>query len=390
MKNTLFIMLFIFNLTLQAQQVPLFDVTVGAERMDMYIDKIQEKNIALVAHQNSLVENNHLVDVLLEQKIKVKKIFTPEHGFRGTAGAGERVSNSVDKATGIPIISLYGEKKAPSDSDLAGIDMVVFDLQDVGVRFYTYLSTLNYVMQSCAENNIPLIVLDRPNPNGFYIDGPILEDNYKSFVGMNPIPVVYGMTIGEMAWMINETNWLPNQGHCNLTVIPMMNYDRNATYSFKVAPSPNLPNNKAILLYPSLCFFEGTPVSVGRGTDKPFQVYGHPLFKNYDTLFTPKSVTAAPNPPFKNKQCKGYSLVQVGYSSDGINLQYLINAFYGLYKPKDFFNPFFDKLAGTHDLQEQIRKGMNEKEIRKSWQPGIDQFKALRLNFLLYPDFENQ
>ncbi len=367
------------------------DVKVGAERTEIYFPLLTEKSIAIVANHTSLIKNTHLVDSLLNLGININKVFSPEHGFRGTADAGARIDNKTDKKTGLPIISLYGKNKKPKKEDLSDIDIVIFDIQDVGARFYTYISTMTYVLEACAENNIPVIILDRPNPNGFYVDGPVLEKKYKSFIGMHPVPVVHGMTIGEYAKMINEEGWLKDGIKCDLNIIKCLNYDHAKLYQLPVRPSPNLPCMNSIYLYPSLCFFEGTIISVGRGTNTPFELIGHPDFSDGDFTFTPKSFPGASlNPPYKNISCLGYYLKDFFKDKDmnKIHLNLLIEM-YDFFKDKnDFFNSYFDRLAGTSELRKQIIAGKSEEEIRKSWQKDIDRYKKIRKKYLLYPDFE--
>jgi len=366
-------------------------ITPAAERFSVYKSLLKDKNIALVANQASLVGDQHLVDFLFSKNINLVKIFSPEHGFRGNADAGEKVNNGIDLITKLPIVSLYGKHKKPYVEDLQGINLVVFDLQDVGVRFYTYLSTLHYMMEACAENNIPLIVLDRPNPNAHYIDGPVLEDDCKSFVGLHPVPIVYGMTIGEYAKMINGEKWLNKGIHCELTVIPCENWDRNSIYKLPVKPSPNLPNYQSIQLYSSLCFFEGTVVSAGRGTDYPFQTYGHPLLTSTKFKYIPRSIAgASKNPKFKGHICGGEDLRLIDIENlrdkKQLDLSFLLKAFSALNDKTEFFNSFFEKLAGTKELRQQIIQGKSENEIRESWQFKLDEFKLLRKKYLIYPE----
>ena len=368
-------------------------IIVGAERTTKYLDILKDENIAIVANPSSLIYENHLVDSLISLGINIKKVMSPEHGFRGNVGAGEHIKDGVDLKTGLPIISLYGSHKKPTKSDLSGIDILIFDLQDVGTRFYTYLSTLNLCMEACAENNIQLLLLDRPNPNGYYIDGPILQEKNKSFVGLNPIPIVHGMTLGELALMINGELWLKDSLQCDLKIIKVNNYNHSMNYNLPIRPSPNLPNNIAINLYPSLCLFEGTVISIGRGTDSPFQVYGHPSFNTYDTLFTPQPIAhAAPHPKLEGKECKGYDLSY--YTNDtaklksAIQLSWLINAYNQVGNKDKFFSSFFSKLAGTNKLQKQIEAGLSETEIKESWKNELDEFKIIRKKYLLYKDFE--
>ncbi len=366
-------------------------VELGAWSLEAYLPLLQNKQIALVVNHTSLIGETHLVDTLISQGIKIGKLFAPEHGFRGGADAGATIRDQVDEKTGIPVISLYGNKKKPSSEDLAGIEMLVFDIQDVGARFYTYISTLHYIMEAAAENGIPLIVLDRPNPNGHYVDGPVLDTAFRSFVGMHPIPVVYGMTIGELAQMINGEGWIKSK--CELTVIPCKNYDHNTMYELPVRPSPNLPNLRSILLYPSLCFFEGTDVSVGRGTQMQFQVVGHPKFWVGSFAFTPTPQPGAMDPPWNGITCYGKSFANENvdslFAKRKMDLNILLG-FYEVLKRPDFFNAsFFDKLSGSADLRLQIEKGMSEEQIRESWEEELNVFLSKRVKYLLYDDFEN-
>lgn len=369
------------------------DILTGAEQTELYLPLIKDKYVACVVNQTSMIGKTHLVDSLLKRDVKIATIFAPEHGFRGTEDAGATILNSKDMATDLPVISLYGAKKKPSQSDLVDAQVVIFDIQDVGARFYTYISSLHYVMEACAELNIPLIVLDRPNPNGFYVDGPVLEKAYSSFVGMHPIPVVHGMTIGEYAQMINGEKWLVNGIQCKLTVIPCSNYDHKKKYAIPVAPSPNLRTMQSIYLYPDLCFFEGTNVSVGRGTTKPFEIFGSPYVKATGFSFTPVSGPGAKSPFLQNLKCYGYDLSSLPLDSvrkNHIDLSYLINM-YAAFESKDKFflpNNFFNKLAGSEELMVQIKAGLTEDEIRLSWQDDIVEFKKIRAKYLLYPDFE--
>lgn len=370
---------------------------VGANQINDYLTLLKDKRVGVVGNQSSVIFKaqeqpghtlayTHLVDSLLSLNIDIKKVFSPEHGFRGTADAGEKISDDLDIKTGLPIISLYGDNRKPKPEQLKGLDIMIFDIQDVGVRFYTYISTLHYVMEACAEANLPLLILDRPNPNGQYIDGPMLDKAYTSFVGMHPIPVAHGMTIGEYGKMINGEKWLKNGAQCDLTVIPIANYDHQMSYSLPIKPSPNLPNDHSIELYPSLCFFEGTNVSVGRGTNKQFQVFGSPdLDKNYFSFeFTPVPNEGAKTPPHLNELCYGKDLTKVEATA-GLNLEYLINAYTHTKNKSDFFNAFFVKLAGTPVLQKQIEDGLSENEIKASWQDGLEGFKKVRNQYLLYP-----
>jgi uncharacterized protein YbbC (DUF1343 family) len=367
-------------------------IKTGAERTGLYLGLLKGKNVAVVANQTSILEKRnikkeksefvHLVDSLLSLGINVKKVFAPEHGFRGKADAGEVVKDGFDTKTGLSIISLYGKNKKPSAKQLKDIDVVVFDIQDVGARFYTYISSLHYVMEACAEVGVSVIILDRPNPNGHYIDGPVLELEYKSFVGMHKVPVVYGMTIGEYGQMINGEKWLKNGVQCDLKVISLDNYNHNTIYHLPVKPSPNLPNDKSINLYPSLCFFEGTTVSAGRGTEMQFQIYGSPFLSKSNFTFTPQPNKGAKYPKHENKLCFGENL-QEAENLNKIDLSYLIKA-YNLNSTKEFFNNFFTKLAGTKKLQQQIENHLSEKEIRKTWEKDLNEFKITRNFYLLY------
>lgn len=376
-------------------------IIVGAEQFHLYSELLKGKNVGVVANQTSFLENEnkHLVDFLISKNNSVKVVFSPEHGFRGKADAGEHVKDGIDTKTGVPLISLYGDNKKPKLEQLVGakkieedinkgvsaIDVMVFDLQDVGARFYTYIATLHYVMEACAEAGIPVIVLDRPNPNGHYIDGPIMEPENQSFVGMNPVPVVHGMTIGEYAQMLNGEDWLKNKVKCELTVIKMKNYDHQKEYSLPIKPSPNLPNDQAINLYPSLCFFEGTFINAGRGTEMQFQVFGAPSLpaSKYTFEYTPQANEGAKNPKFKGELCHGKDLRNEPRLGK-INLEWLIEAYNANGKKKDFFNSFFVKLAGTDKLQKQIEQGLSAEEIRDSWKPGLEAFQKIRAKYLLY------
>ena len=361
---------------------------VGAERMDAYLPLLQGKNVGIVGNQTSVVKHTHLVDTLLKRGISVKKIFTPEHGFRGTADAGASVNNGVDDVTGLPLISLYGKHKKPTPEDFQGIDVVVFDIQDVGARFYTYISTMHYVMEACAENNVPCIVLDRPNPNGFYVDGPVLKLANQSFVGMHPVPIVHGMTIGEYAQMINGEKWLANGVKCDLKVIPCEGYDHTVKYKIPIPPSPNLPNMQAIYLYPTLCMFEGTVMSVGRGTDFPFQVVGHPQYKDSSFYFVPESRTGASSPLYEYKKCYGKDFRTYDVSSiHSLDIS-IWKEIYKQYGGNElFFNRFFIKLAGSPDLQRSLELNVSEEKIRESWREDLEAFRQVRQKYLLYEDF---
>lgn len=375
-RQNIIIILLLSSFGVYAQKLVL-----GAERIDKILENIDNKNIAIVGNQTSVVNQVHLVDTLISLNQKIISVFSPEHGFRGVEDAGAKVDNEIDKKTGLPIISLYGKNKKPTSEQLRGIDIIIFDIQDVGARFYTYISTLHYILEACSEKNIKVVILDRPNPNGHYVDGPILEEKYKSFVGMHQIPIVHGMTIGEYATMIVGEKWIEN--NCNLEIIEMINYNRNDNYELPIKPSPNLPNSKSINLYPSLCLFEGTNVSVGRGTDKPFQHFGSPFLKFYSYAFQPKSGPGSKYPKHENKTCVGKNLENYPYLSS-INLNWLIESYNQTNNKEDFFNSFFDKLAGTDKLRTQIISGLNEKEIRSSWKTGLKEFKKTRIKYLLY------
>ena len=377
-------------------------LTVAANQLELYLPLLKNKRVGIVANQTSVIfkngsglglnggliknDNTHLVDSLIKRDVSVVKVFAPEHGYRGRADAGEYVKGGVDLKTGLPIVSLYGENRKPNPKVLEDLDIVVFDIQDVGTRFYTFVSTLHYMMEGCAALDIPLIVLDRPNPNGHYVDGPVLDLNYKSFVGMHAVPITHGMTLGEFAKMINGEHWLEDDLNCDLTVIPVANYNRKDAYMLPIPPSPNLPNQKAINLYPSLCLFEGTQVSVGRGTENQFQIFGSPFLgdENYSFQFIPKPNFGAKNPKHNAKTCYGKDLKNVDFLNE-INLNWLIEAYENTTDKSSFFNSFFTKLAGQTILQQQIEKGWSALEIKKSWQKDLEQFKILRANYLLYP-----
>jgi uncharacterized protein YbbC (DUF1343 family) len=359
-------------------------IKTGADNYEKYLPLLQNKKVGIVTNQTGILTNKiHLVDFLLEKKIAIKTIFAPEHGFRGTADAGERVVDGKDAKTGLSIISLYGDNKKPKAAQLVGIDIMLFDLQDVGARFYTYISSLHYVMEACAENGIPLVILDRPNPNGSIIDGPLLEKEFTSFVGMHPIPLLHGMTIGEYAQMINGEKWLKNAAQCKLTVIPCLDYNRTMEYSLPLKPSPNLPNDQSINLYASLCLFEGTNVSVGRGTEKQFQIYGSPFLTISTFTFTPKPNFGAKDPLYNGKECFGEDLTAYPKLTR-LELKWLIKAYQNTSDKTKFFNPFFTKLAGTKKLQQQIESGISENKIRKSWKNGLTAFKKMRMKYAIY------
>ena len=385
------------------------NIVPGAARIEKYLPMLQGKQVAVFANQTSLVDGKHLVDVLQENKVNVKLIFGPEHGFRGEADAGEKIGNYTDAKTGIRVVSLYGQKSKPSSEDLAGIDIMLFDIQDIGVRFYTFISSLEGYMESAFLNNKKLIVLDRPNPNIHYVDGPVLEKKYRSFVGMQPVPVVYGMTIGEYANMLVGEKWLQpssmqafenslNKGDQPLAVVSCSNYTRNSTYILPVKPSPNLPSNASIYWYPSICFFEGTVLSEGRGTKTPFQVFGHPSLPNNLYAFTPVAMPGATQPKLKDQLCYGWNIsdaddlvfkkvngrLQLGYLLEAYRLFPDKEKFFILPKSGDPDGAFFNKLAGNASLMQQIKSGMSEGDIRATWQTGLDAFKSIRKKYLLY------
>lgn len=413
-KFILFIGLLLVTLSAISQK----RIIPGAERLDQYVPLLKGKNVALFANPTSMVGNTHLIDTLLKKGIKVIRIFGPEHGFRGKADAGEKVGNAIDEETGIEVISLYGKHNKPTAEDLKGVDIMLFDIQDVGVRFYTFISSLQRYMEAALENSIPLIILDRPNPNGFYVDGPVLQEKYKSFVGMQPVPIVYGLTIGEYAKMLAGEKWLSDAANkkyayyqhakktadspFHLMVVKCLNYDHNSKYILPVKPSPNLPDIQSIYLYPSTCFFEGTTLSEGRGTATPFQVFGAPSLPKNLYAFTPNPTEGAKSSKHYGEVCYGWNLSgtpeEVLKKTDHkIQLKWLMEA-YRLFPDKNNFfivpksgnmeNSFFDKLAGNNELWQQIKNGISEKEIRKSWEPALSHYKAIRKKYLLYTDFK--
>jgi uncharacterized protein YbbC (DUF1343 family) len=365
-------------------------IVTGADQTEKYVPYLKGKNVAMTMNNSSTIGTKLSMDSLISCGIKVVKVFGPEHGFRGKASDGAAIENETDLKTGVPIISLYGKYNKPTKEDLSGVDVMIFDIQDVGVRFYTFLSTLHYVMEACAENNIEMIVLDRPNPNDFYVDGPIREDNFKTFVGTDPIPIVHGMTFGEYAQMVNGEGWLANKVKCKLRVIEMLNYYHGKNYKLPIAPSPNLNTQQSILLYPSLCLFEGTEISQGRGTYFPFQVLGNPDLKGkYSFSFKPVSISGmSENPPQLELECFGLDLrnypTETFKKTGRINLGWLIE-FYNSYPSKEkFFNSYFEDLAGTAKLRQQIIAGKTEKEIQDSWEPGLTRYKETRKKYLIY------
>jgi uncharacterized protein YbbC (DUF1343 family) len=370
--------------SLQAQNILL----PGAAQIALYRDMIEGKSVAVVANQTSMVGKTHLIDKLISIGIDIRVIFAPEHGFRNLADAGERIDDGKDTETGISLISLYGTHLKPTADDLKGIDVVIFDIQDVGVRFYTYISTLHYILESCAENSIKCIVLDRPNPNGFYFDGNILDTAYSSFVGMHPVPVVHGMTVGEYAQMINGEGWLKGGVMCDLTVIKCKNWDHKTYYVLPVKPSPNLPNQTSIYLYPSICFFEGTVISCGRGTSFPFQTFGSPYLPDRGFSFTPESVPGAKNPPLLGIKCFGTDLrdaiTKKLVPKPELNLDWVIGAYNDFPDKERFFTSYFDVLAGGPVIREQIRNGLSAEQIRATWKEGLEKFAEIREKYLLY------
>ena len=370
------------------------EIITGADQTSLYMDYLKGKNVGMVINQTSVIGKNLTltVDSFQRAGITIKKIFGPEHGFRGNASNGAEVNNSTDPSSGIPVVSLYGNKHyKPTPEDLDGIDLVVFDIQDVGARFYTYLSTLHYVMEACAENNIELMILDRPNPNGFYVDGPVLDTAFRSFVGLNPIPVVFGLTVAEYAQMLNGEGWLKNHVKCKLKIVKVANYSHRMAYRLPVSPSPNLNTEKSVLLYPSVCLFEGTTLSLGRGTMLPFLQIGHPLLKGtYTFSFKPVSIPGmSEDPPQKDKVCYGIDLenydTDLIRSSGKINLSWLIELYKAFPDKGHFFNAYFSKLAGTDQLRKQIEAGESEQQIRASWEPALSRYKNMRKKYLLYP-----
>ena len=383
--TTFMIILVWFPFTLISQSI-----ITGAERTETYFPLLKKKRIAVVANQTSLIGDRHLIDTLLSAKIRVKKVFAPEHGFRGQAANGEKVVSGIDPVTKLPIVSLYGKHVKPTRKDLKGIDMVIFDIQDVGVRFYTYLTTLHYVMQACAENGKPLLLLDRPNPNGHYIDGPMLKPGFESMVGLHPIPIVHGMTLGELARMINGEKWLKTHDTCQLTVISVQNWDHNTAYRLPVPPSPNLPSTESILLYPTLGLMEGTVMSMGRGTDKPFECFGAPWLNEGHYKFVPRNIPGkAVNPPFLDDTCNGFLLTDFARNYIAGSRQLYIEWYEMLLSVcpdrQKFFNPFFDKLAGSTELRTALMNGTSIKKIRESWKDDLFEFEYRRNRYLLYP-----
>lgn len=360
-------------------------ILTAADQMGIYLPMFKDKTIAMVVNHTSVIGNSHLVDSLHTLGVKIKMVFAPEHGFRGDADAGEKVEDGKDPSTGIPIISLYGKTQKPTEEMLEGVDLLVFDIQDVGARFYTYITTMHHAMEAAAENGVPFVVLDRPNPNGNYVDGPIRQDSLKSFVSMHPIPIAHGLTVGELATMINEEGWLEGGIKCNLEVIKCKNYTHNSEYVLPVKPSPNLPTQLSIILYPSICLFEGTAISVGRGTYDAFQQIGHPVLKDkYSYSFTPISIDGmAKNPKYMNEACFGIDFSTLDIKRE-FTLKYLIEMYKAFPEKDKFFNSYIHKLEGSGQLKTQIIAGMSEAEIRKTWEPKLSEYKELRRKYLLY------
>jgi uncharacterized protein YbbC (DUF1343 family) len=365
-------------------------VTIGATQFDQYLPKLKNKRVGVLTNVTGLVGKTSIVDTLLKLKVKIKKIFGPEHGFRSDSEAGETVKSNKDVKTGLPIISLYGSNKKPTKEQLKDIDVLIYDIQDIGVRFYTYISTMSYAMEACAENGKEFMVLDRPNPNGFYVDGPVLKPEYQSFLGLHAVPIVYGMTCGEYAKMVNGEGWLKNKVKCKLTVIGLKNYDRKASYQLPVNPSPNIPNAQAVLLYPGLGLFEGTPVSLGRGTPFPFQVIGLPGYPDTSFGFTPRPSKLSKEPKYVDQRCYGVDLRKDAYLKTHpkqINISRVIQM-YAKLKREDFFESNFNYHVGNKELQMQIKENVSEAEIRKSWEADLEKFKLIRKKYLMYADFE--
>jgi len=389
-----FILLFLSSCNTQSQESLNEDLEIlpGIYQVEKIISQAEGSSVAIVSNHTGIIGSTHVVDTLLSRGVNLIKVFAPEHGFRGNKSDGARIDDSRDEKTGLPILSLYGSEKKPSDEDLSDVDLIIFDIQDVGARFYTYLSTLHYVMEAAAENAVPVLVLDRPNPNGFYIDGPLMDSCCTSFVGLHPVPIVYGMTIGEYARMINGEGWLKGGIQCELTIIPCQNYTHSSLYSLPVKPSPNLPDMTAIYLYPSLCLFEGTTISVGRGTDSPFKIVGEPTNTSGSFKFVPKSIPGASlHPKHEGDTCVGYDLSEtLNFQKlpDQLDLSWLLRMYEETSEPAKFFNEngYFENLAGTKALREQVKKGETEQEIRQSWQADLLSFKEIREKYLIYPE----
>lgn len=393
-KNLVLICLIYFGITSLFNAQSTATLKTGADQPDVYLPMLKGKKVIVLTNQTGVLSDSkhtHLIDFLLSKKVNITKIFTPEHGFRGNADAGEHVKNDIDQQTGLRIVSLYGNNRKPKPEQINDSDVILFDLQDVGVRFYTYISTLTYVMEAAAEAGKEVIVLDRPNPHDGYTDGPILNKKWTSFVGMHEIPVIYGLTIGEYGHMVNGEGWLKNGIKAKYSVVKMANYHKQQRYDMLEKPSPNLPNNKAINLYPSLCFFEGANVSLGRGTDFPFQAYGSPYTKNLSFSFTPKPSYGSKNPPLNGQECFGEDLRNYPTTLKEINLEWLIKAYKDYKSPSgknDFFlkNLFFDTLAGSDQLRKQIISGLSQEQIKASWKQGLQDFEKIRQKYIIYPN----
>lgn len=387
MIRILFTTLILFPLLSCQSQEQSASLKLGAERTEEYLKLLEGKRVALVVNQTSTIGKTHLVDSLYNLGVNITKVMAPEHGFRGEAPDGEKIDDSRDSRTGIPIVSIYGRTKKPSPEMLEDVDVLVFDIQDVGIRFYTFISTMHYVMEAAAENNKQVVILDRPNPNGMYVDGPVKDDDVNGFVAMHPIPIVHGLTVGELAQMINGEGWLKDNNKSEVTVIPMLGWDHNSRYSLPIKPSPNLPNDNAIILYPTLGLFEGSVVSVGRGTDFPFEAIGHPDYSKGDFSFTPAPNQGSKYPPMEGKLCKGkYFGDEV--AEPGLTLKYLLDYHEDLKDDTTFFRSYIDLLSGTKEFRKQVEAGKSEAEIKASWQPKLKQYKAMRRKYLLYKDFE--
>lgn len=383
MIRILFTFLILFSfLSCQSQALK-----TGADKMDEYMPLLSGKRVALVVNQTSVINKTHLVDTLHSRGVQITKVMAPEHGFRGEAPDGETIDNTKDSRTGIPIISIYGKTKKPSPEMLEDVDVLIFDIQDVGVRFYTFITTMHYVMEAAAENNKQVIILDRPNPNGMYIDGPVKDDDIQAFVAKHPIPIVHGLTVGELAQMINGEGWLDNGAKCDLTVIKMDGWDHNSTYALPISPSPNLPTDNSITLYPSLGLFEGSVVSVGRGTDFPFEVIGHPDYSKGSFSFTPAPNQGSKYPPMEGKDCKGQYFGDTEAKHE-LSLQYLLDYHADIKDDTTFFRSYINLLSGTKEFKTQVEQGWTEDQIKATWQPGLNKYKAMRKEYLLYPDFE--
>lgn len=393
--NFLFVIIILLahSCAIQSAEKEVVRIRTGAEQVDKYMPLLGSKSVGIVANHTTIINNTHLVDTLLELGVNVKKIFSPEHGFRGNADAGEHVKNYTDKKTGLPVISLYGNSKKPNLDDISDLDIIIFDLQDVGVRFYTYVSTMHYVMEACAESGVELLILDRPNPNGFYVDGPVLDTLYSSFVGMHPVPIVHGMTIAEYAQMINGEKWLKDGIQCSLSFIPCENYNHDSLYDLPRNPSPNLQNMRSIYLYPSLGLFEGTSLSAGRGTKYPFQVFGGPDLMNVEFTFTPVRIDGASKyPKHRDELCYGVDLRNINVkdlnSKKQLQLDWIIFAYNNVTNKDDFFKNFFYNISGVKELKEQIISGKTSEEIRESWEVDLKKFKEKRKKYLIYKDFK--